>query len=79
MSLRKADWLFVVFAVTVVAGVSVLPTPKDPNTMVPKTAEQQAVTSEQECVGCHKTDGVKPLPARHPKRPDCLRCHARQT
>ena len=78
MKLRRADWLFVVFAVTVVAGVSFLPTPKDRNPMVPRTAEHEAAKSEQQCVGCHKSDGVKPLPARHPKRPDCLRCHARQ-
>ena len=57
MRLRRADWLFVVFAVTVVAGVSFLPTPKDRNPMVPRTAEHQAAKSEQQCVGCHKSDG----------------------
>ena len=31
------------------------------------------------CVGCHSPGAERPLPARHPKRPDCLRCHARQT
>jgi uncharacterized paraquat-inducible protein A len=79
MTLRRADWLFVVFAVAVVAGVSLLPTPKDHNPMVPRTAEHEAVKSEQECLDCHKSDRVRPLPARHPKRPDCLRCHARAT
>jgi hypothetical protein len=76
MTFRKADWLFVVFAVAVVIGVSLLPTPKDRNPMVPRTAEHDAVKAETDCVNCH-TAGVRPLPARHPKRPDCFRCHAR--
>ena len=79
MTLRKVDWLFILFAVAVVVGVSMLPTPKDRNPMVPKTAEHNALVSEKECVGCHRAEGVRPLPARHPKRPDCFRCHARQT
>ena len=79
MMLRKVDWLFILFAVAVVVGVSLLPTPKDRNPMVPKTAEHAAVRAEKDCGGCHRADGVRPLPARHPKRPDCFRCHARQT
>ena len=79
MTLRKVDWLFVLFAVLVVIGVSLLPTPKDRNPMVPKTAEHDAVKVEKDCVSCHRADGVRPLPTRHPKRPDCFRCHARQT
>ena len=79
MTLRKVDWLFILFAVAVVVGVSLLPTPKDRNPMVPRTADHETVTVEQDCVSCHKADGIRPLPARHPKRPDCFRCHARQT
>jgi hypothetical protein len=78
MTLRKADWLFVVFALAVVVGVSLLPTPKDRNPMVPRTAEHDAVKAEKDCMGCHQAGAVRPLPARHPKRPDCFRCHARQ-
>ena len=79
MTLRKVDWLFILFAVIVVVGVSLLPTPKDRNPPIPKTVEHDAVKAERECVGCHAADAVKPVPARHPKRVDCFRCHARQT
>jgi uncharacterized paraquat-inducible protein A len=79
MTFRKADWLFIVFAVVVVVGVSLLPTPKDRNPMVPRTAEHDAIKVEKDCVACHTAGGVRPLPAQHPKRQDCLRCHARKT
>ena len=79
MTLRKVDWLFIVFAVAVVVGVSMFQTPKDRNPMIPKTAEHDAVRAEKDCVACHAANAVRPLPARHPKRPDCFRCHARQT
>ncbi|MCC6139837.1 MAG: hypothetical protein IT389_04380 [Nitrospira sp.] len=77
MKLRKADWWFVAFAVAVIAGVSLLPTPKDRNPVVPKNAEHQAVTNEKDCIACHQPNAVKSLPVRHPKRQDCFRCHAR--
>lgn len=77
MRLRKIDWLFALFAVSVVIGVSMLPTPKDRNPMIPGTADHQAVKVEKECLQCHAPTGIKPLPARHPKRQDCFRCHAR--
>lgn len=77
MSLRKGDWLFILFALAVVFGVSLLPTPKDRNPIIPRTAEHDAVRAEKDCVGCHAAGGVKPVPSRHPKRPDCFRCHAR--
>jgi hypothetical protein len=79
MKLRKADWLFVLFAVGVVVGVSFLPTPKDRNPMIPGTPAHQSITSEIGCVQCHQADGVKPVAARHPKRQDCFRCHARSS
>jgi hypothetical protein len=77
MTLRKVDWIFVVGAVVVVVGVSLLPTPKDRNPMIPASAEHRSVTLEKGCIQCHQADGVKPVPARHPKRQDCFRCHAR--
>jgi uncharacterized paraquat-inducible protein A len=79
MRLRKVDWLFILFAVAVVVGVSLLPTPKDRNPMIPKNADHQNLISEKDCVQCHQAGAVKPVPARHPKRQDCFRCHARQT
>lgn len=77
MKLRKVDWLFVAFAVAVVVGVSLLPTPKDRNPVIPQNAEHQAVTVEKNCSTCHQASAAKPLPDRHPKRQDCFRCHAR--
>jgi hypothetical protein len=77
MRLRKIDWVFVLFAVSVVIGVSMLPTPKDRNPMIPGTAHHQTVKFEKECLQCHVPTGSKPLPERHPKRQDCFRCHAR--
>jgi uncharacterized paraquat-inducible protein A len=77
MKLRKVDWLFVAFVVAVVLGVSLLPTPKDRNPVIPRSAEHQAVTNEKDCVVCHQAGAAKPLPDRHPRRQDCSRCHAR--
>ena len=77
MKLRKADWWFVLFAVAVVVGVSLLPTPKDRNPVIPRNAEHQAISTEKDCIACHQTGAVKPLPDRHPRRQDCFRCHAR--
>jgi hypothetical protein len=79
MTLRKVDWIFVAGAVAVVVGVSLLPAPKDRNPMIPSSSEHRSVTAEKGCVQCHQADGVRPVPARHPKRQDCFRCHARQT
>ncbi len=79
MRLRKVDWVFVVFAVIVVIGVSLLPAPKDRNPMIPATADHRAVTEERGCVVCHRAGGAKSVPDRHPKRQDCFRCHARQS
>jgi uncharacterized paraquat-inducible protein A len=77
MRLRKVDWIFVLFAMAVVIGVSLLPTPKDRNPMIPMNADHQAIQIEKECLQCHVPAGSKPLPDRHPKRQDCFRCHAR--
>lgn len=77
MRLRKIDWLFVVFAVAVVIGVSMLPTPKDRNPMIPNNADHQAIKVEKDCLDCHQVNAAKPFPQRHPKRQDCFRCHAR--
>ena len=79
MRLRKIDWPFILFAVAVVVGVSLLPTPKDRNPMIPNNADHRSLISEKDCVQCHQAGAVKPVPARHPKRQDCFRCHARQT
>ncbi len=77
MKLRKVDGLFVLFALAVIVGVSLLPTPKDRNPMIPADAVHQPITAEKDCLQCHVPAGSKPLPERHPRRQDCFRCHAR--
>ena len=77
MKSRKADGLFVLFALAVIVGVSMLPTPKDRNPMIPSDAVHQPIKVEQVCLQCHVPAGSKPLPERHPRRQDCFRCHAR--
>ena len=79
MTLRKVDWIFVVGALAVVVGVSMLPTPKDQNPVIPSSEEHRSIATEKGCVQCHQAEGVRPVPARHPKRQDCFRCHARNT
>jgi hypothetical protein len=74
---RKADLIFLVFAVGVVGGVALLPSPRDRNPMVPADGEHRALANEKTCAACHQASGARPLPAKHPKRPDCFQCHAR--
>lgn len=77
MTFRKADIIFVVLALLVVGGVALLPAPRDRNPKVPVNGAHQAVTQEKDCLTCHVPTGTRPLPAQHPKRQDCLHCHAR--
>lgn len=77
MTFRRVDWIFVAGALAVVAGVSLLPTPKERNPVIPDNAEHQAIKVEKDCLHCHQAEGIRPVPARHPKRQDCVRCHAR--
>ena len=62
MKLRKVDWLFIVGALGVVVGVSLLPTPKDRNPMIPRTPEHETVRMEKDCVTCHAAGAVSALP-----------------
>jgi hypothetical protein len=73
--LRKIDLLFVVGALAVVIGVSLLPSPRDRNPIVPTTPDHRNLRSEADCLSCHAPGGSRPLLARHPKRPDCFHCH----
>ena len=73
-SLRKSDWLFIGAVVLVVAGVSLLPSPRDRNPAIPATPEHKGL-SEKDCVRCHAAGQSRALPERHPKRQDCFRCH----
>ena len=75
MALRRVDWVVLSGAVFVVVGVALLPTPRDQNPSVPGNAAHQGVTSVRTCVNCHGTEGLQPVPLRHPKRKDCFRCH----
>lgn len=72
--MRRADWLFAGAVVLVVAGVSLLPSPRDRNPAVPATPEHRGLV-EKDCVRCHAAGQSRPLPERHPKRQDCARCH----
>jgi hypothetical protein len=73
--LRRIDLLFVLGALAVVIGVSLLPSPRDRNPMIPATSDHRNLRSEADCLSCHAPGGSRPLPARHPKRPDCFHCH----
>jgi len=77
MKLRKVDGLFILFALAVIVGVSMLPTPKDRNPIIPGDVVHQPIKVEQACLQCNVPAGSKPLPERHPRRQDCFRCHAR--
>lgn len=77
MTFRKVDIIFVVLALLVVGGVALLPSPRDRNPKVPSNKEHQAVSVEKDCVTCHAPTAERPLPAQHPRRQDCLHCHAR--
>jgi cytochrome c553 len=68
MTLRKVDWLFVLFSVAEVIDVSLLLTPKDLNPMILSTSEHRSSTNENSCAQCHLADGVNPVPAHHPTR-----------
>lgn len=76
MTFRKVDWLYVGFAVLVVLGVSMLPSPKDRNPVIPATPAHVGVRSERDCLTCHGVEGQRALVVPpHPKRQDCLHCH----
>lgn len=77
MTFRKVDIVFVALALLVVGGVALLPSPRDRNPKVPVNGVHQGVIVEKDCLTCHVPTGASPLPAQHPKRQDCLHCHAR--
>jgi hypothetical protein len=72
--LQPVDWLFVLGLAAIIVFVSLLPSPRDRNPMVPGTSAHQSV-SETQCGDCHRAGGSYPVAARHPKRQDCFRCH----
>jgi len=74
ITLRKGDWLFAGAVALVVVGVSLLPSPRDLNPVIPATMEHRGL-SEKECMRCHAVGQGRPLPERHPRRQDCFRCH----
>lgn len=75
MSIRRADWLFLLAAGLVVLMVSLLPSPRERNPPIPGTPEHRGVTAEHDCLRCHAVGQSRPLVERHPKRRDCFRCH----
>ncbi len=74
ITLRKSDWLFAGAVALVVVGVSLLPSPRDRNPVIPATMAHKGI-SEKDCVRCHAAGQSRPLQDRHPKRKDCVRCH----
>ncbi len=79
MNLRKVDVAVLAAAILLVAFVALLPAPRDQNPPVPSNLVHRNVTSLKKCLTCHTQGGVFPLTARHPKRPDCFRCHREPT
>ncbi len=75
MRLRPVDGAVALAAVLVVFLVSLLPSPRDSNPPVPNTPEHRVVTMEKDCLACHASGASHALPARHPQREDCFRCH----
>ena len=75
MTLRRSDWLFVLTVVLVVLLVSLLPSPRDRNPMIPDTPDHRSLASEKDCLRCHSIGGTRPLSDRHPKRQDYAHCH----
>ncbi len=73
----KVDWAFIIAVVAVVLFVSLLPTPRERNPMIPANQEHRALVAEKECLQCHAMHASRPLPDRHPKRQDCFKCHRR--
>lgn len=76
---RKADGLFLLAAGVVILFVSLLPSPRDQNPMIPATADHRADLSANDCLRCHGQGKRLPPSPRHPKRQDCFRCHSPQT
>ena len=73
----KGDWVFIAVVIAVVVFVSLLPTPRERNPMIPANEEHRVLTVETSCSQCHAVQGSRPLPDRHPKRQDCFKCHRR--
>ena len=65
--LRQVDLIFVVAALAVVVGVTMLPSPRDRNPMVPADADHRALIGEKDCLNCHVQAGSRPLPVKHTK------------
>ena len=75
MKLRPVDLAVALVALGVVLLVSLLPSPRDNNPPVPATPEHRVAKLERDCLACHALEGSHALPARHPPREDCFRCH----
>lgn len=75
MTVRRVDVLVVAAALGVVLFVALLPSPRDNNPAVPDTMAHRGLRSERDCLRCHAAGAAQALPARHPSRTDCFRCH----
>jgi len=74
MPLRLVDWIVILCVAVLITFISLLPSPRDRNPAIPAGSPHQGLT-ERRCTDCHQVGRAAPLPARHPKRQDCFRCH----
>ena len=72
---KKSDYIAIGLAIAVIALVSLLPSPRDNNPPAPNDLAHRGIKLEKDCLACHVQGGERPLKERHPKRPDCFKCH----
>lgn len=75
MRFHRLDWVYILGAGLIVLLIYSLPTPRERNPRVPTTPEHQNPRTTATCLGCHAEGKTQPLPASHPKRTNCFRCH----
>ena len=76
MTFRKVDLIFVVLALLVVGGVALLPSARPQS----RRCRQQRAPGDhggQSVCDLSCTPRVRLCRCKHPKRQDCLHCHAR--
>jgi len=76
---KASDFIFLGFVVAVIIFVTWLPTPRQSNPPTPNDSPHRSIKLQKDCLACHIQTGQYPLPARHPKRQDCFRCHREPT
>lgn len=75
MKLRRVDLLALAGAIGLVLFIAQLPAPRDTNPPIPDSPAHRGIEPDARCLSCHGPGQPHALPARHPKRTDCARCH----